>query len=126
MDKKTALTYWSSAEHEVFVVEENGEIVGTYFPQANQMGGGGHVANCRDMTAVSAMGRGVARMMCTQALGRARGCKFLAMQYNFVVSTNEPAVRCGRALISRSSGAFPMLSFIPRWSTWTPTSCIAS
>ena len=42
--KKTALAYWRSAEHEDFVAEENGEILGTYFLRANQKGGGGHVA----------------------------------------------------------------------------------
>ena len=62
MDKTTALAYWQSAEHEVFVAEENGEIVGTYFLRANQKGGGGHVANCGYMTAASATGRGVARI----------------------------------------------------------------
>jgi len=36
--KENGLTYWFSAEHEVFVAEENGDIVGTYFLQANQKG----------------------------------------------------------------------------------------
>ena len=40
MDKESALAYWLSAEHEVFVAEENGEILGTYFLQTNQKGGG--------------------------------------------------------------------------------------
>jgi ribosomal protein S18 acetylase RimI-like enzyme len=118
MDKKTALAYWRSAEHEVFVVEENGEIVGTYFLQANQKGGGGHVANCGYMTAVSAMGRGVARMMCTHSLGRARGRRFLAMQFNFVVSTNERAVRLWQSfdfqIVGRLPSAFlhPTLGYV--------------
>src|SRR2546422_7788093 len=46
MDKASALAYWVSAGHEVFVAEENDKIVGTYFLQPNQQGGGGHVANC--------------------------------------------------------------------------------
>src|SRR5580704_876080 len=45
IDKQAALAYWLSAEHEVFVAQENGAIVGTYFLKANQQGGGGHVAN---------------------------------------------------------------------------------
>jgi len=93
MDKTTALAYWRSAEHEIFVAEENGEIVGTYFLQANQKGGGAHVANCGYMTAASATGRGVARAMCAHSLERARERGFRAMQFNFVVSTNERAVR---------------------------------
>ena len=46
MRKDEALAYWMGAEHEVFVAEEDGELVGTYFLKANQKGGGAHVANC--------------------------------------------------------------------------------
>jgi ribosomal protein S18 acetylase RimI-like enzyme len=118
MDQKTALAYWQSAEHEIFVAEDNGEIVGTYFLQANQQGGGGHVANCGYMTAVSAMGRGVARAMCMHSLGRARERRFRAMQFNFVVSTNERAVRLWQSfefeIVGRIPKAFlhPTLGFV--------------
>jgi ribosomal protein S18 acetylase RimI-like enzyme len=93
MDKQSALAYWLSSEREVFVAEENGEILGTYCLQANQKGGGAHVANCGYMTAVSATGRGVARAMCAHSLEHARERGFRAMQFNFVISTNERAVR---------------------------------
>src|SRR6266403_3023049 len=110
MAKKTALAYWLSPEHEVFVAEENGEIVGSYFLQANQQGGGAHVANCGYMTAVTATGRGTARAMCAHSLDRARERGFRAMQYNFVISTNERAVRLwqsfGFAIVGRLPGAF--------------------
>ncbi len=36
MDRGSALAYWLSPGHEVFVAEDNGEIVGTYFLKANQ------------------------------------------------------------------------------------------
>src|SRR6266404_888263 len=85
MDERAALEYWLSAGHEVFVAEENGKIVGTYFLQANQHGGGGHVAHCGYMTAVNATGRGVARAMCAHSLDHARERGFRAMQYNFAV-----------------------------------------
>src|ERR1700687_5042791 len=72
MDKESALAYWLSAEREVFVAEDNGDIIGPYCLQANQKGGGAHVANCGYITAVSATGRGVARAMCAHSLDRAR------------------------------------------------------
>ena len=110
MVRDSALAYWLSSNHEVFVTEENGKIVGTYFLQANQQGGGGHVANCGYMTDVTATGRGVARAMCEHSLGRARGRKFRAMQFNFVISTNERAVRLwqsfGFEIIGRLPAAF--------------------
>jgi ribosomal protein S18 acetylase RimI-like enzyme len=110
MDKESALAYWLSAEREVFVAEDNGDIVGTYCLQANQKGGGAHVANCGYITAVSATGRGVARAMCAHSLDRARERGFHAMQYNFVISTNERAVRLwqsfGFEIVGRLPGAF--------------------
>jgi ribosomal protein S18 acetylase RimI-like enzyme len=110
MDKESALAYWLSAEREVFVAEDNGDIVGTYCLQANQKGGGAHVANCGYMTAVSATGRGVGRAMCAHSLDRAWERGFRAMQFNFVISTNERAVRLwqsfGFEIVGRLPGAF--------------------
>jgi len=107
MAKEAALAYWRSPEHEVFVAEENGEVVGTYFLQANQKGGGGHVANCGYMTATSAMGRGFARAMCAHSLERARERGFRAMQFNFVASTNERAVRLWKGFDFEIVGRLP-------------------
>jgi len=107
MDKASALAYWLSVEHEIFVAEENGEIVGTYFLQANQQGGGGHVANCGYMTAVTATGRGVARAMCEHSLGRARSRRFRAMQFNFVISTNTRAVGLWQSFEFEIVGTLP-------------------
>jgi ribosomal protein S18 acetylase RimI-like enzyme len=110
MDKESALAYWFSAEREVFVAEDQGEIVSTYCLQANQRGGGAHVANCGYMTAVAVTGRGVARAMCAHSLDRARERGFRAMQFNFVISTNERAVRLWQSfrfeIVGRLPGAF--------------------
>src|SRR5260370_6284255 len=96
MDKVSALAYWLSEEREVFAAEDNGDVVGTYCLQANQKGGGAHVANCGYMTAVAATGRGVARAMCAHSLDRARERGFRAMQFNFVISSNEREGRMWR------------------------------
>ena len=108
-----ALAYWRSPGHSVFVAHEAGAaraIVGTYYLRANQRGGGAHVANCGYMTAPGATGRGVARAMCLHSLDEARSAGFGAMQFNFVVATNERAVRlwqaCGFAIIGRLPAAF--------------------
>jgi len=107
MDKASALAYWLSSEHEIFVADENGEIVGTYFLQPNQQGGGGHVANCGYMTAFTATGRGVARAMCEHSLGRAGSRRFRAMQFNFVISTNTRAVRLWQSFEFEIVGTLP-------------------
>ena len=110
MSRDEALTFWHGAGHEVFVAEEGSEILGTHFVKANQRGGGSHVANCGYVTAVGATGRGVARAMCQDSLDHARSRGFTAMQFNFVVSTNERAVRLwqylGFEIVGRLPSAF--------------------
>ena len=100
-----ALAYWLSPAHEVFVADADGEVLGTYYVRANQAGGGDHVANCGFVTASSAQGRGVARRMLEHSLVHAKNRGFRAMQFNFVISTNERAVRTwqryGFAIVGR-------------------------
>ena len=98
MNREEALAYWNSPGHEVFVAEENGEILGTYYLRANQKGGGAHVANCGYMTGLWASGRGVARAMCQHSLEHAKTRGFRAMQFNFVVSSNERALRLWKSM----------------------------
>jgi ribosomal protein S18 acetylase RimI-like enzyme len=118
MSRGEALAYWFAPPHEVFVAQEDAQILGTYFLQANQLGGGSHVANCGYVTAPWATGRGVARAMCAHSLERARERGFQAMQFNFVVSTNERAVALWRSfgfeIIGRLPGAFhhPTAGFV--------------
>ncbi|HEX4595019.1 MAG TPA: N-acetyltransferase [Bryobacteraceae bacterium] len=110
MTREQALAYWQSPGHEVFVAEEDGKVVGTYYLHANQKGGGAHVANCGYMTATHASGRGVARAMCAHSLEHAKTRGFRAMQFNFVVSNNQRAVRLwqsfGFEIVGRLPGAF--------------------
>jgi ribosomal protein S18 acetylase RimI-like enzyme len=118
MSEAEAIRYWRSLQHEVFVAEQDGEVLGTYYLRANQYGGGAHVANCGYATAPAASGRGVARSMCAHSLRRAEERGFRAMQFNCVVSTNERAVRLwqgfGFATVGRLPGAFrhPRLGFV--------------
>ncbi|HKD49313.1 MAG TPA: GNAT family N-acetyltransferase [Candidatus Acidoferrum sp.] len=114
MNRKDALAFWFASGHEVFVAEQNGEIVGTYFLRANQKGGGAHVANCGYMTAPHATGRGVARAMCAHSIERARQRGFRAMQFNFVVSTNERAVRLWQSFGFEIVGRLPQVFEHPR------------
>lgn len=118
MSKTDALAYWFAPANEVFVAEEGGQVIGTYLLRANQSGGGSHVANCGYVTSSAAQGRGIARRMLDHSLERARARGFRAMQFNFVVSTNERAVRtwqrAGFEVAGRLPGAFhhPTLGFV--------------
>jgi ribosomal protein S18 acetylase RimI-like enzyme len=108
MSKEQALAYWFSSEKEAFVLEDGGVVLGTYFLKANQQGGGAHVANCGYVTAPAAQGRGIARQMCLHSLEQARERGFRAMQFNFVVSTNERAVKLWTSLGFEIVGRLPL------------------
>lgn len=110
MSEADALAYWLGADRETFVAEADGRIVGAYYIRTNQQGGGAHVCNCGYMTDAAAAGRGVARAMCAHSLDHARVRGYRAMQFNFVVSTNDRAVRLWQSLgfeiVGRLPGAF--------------------
>jgi ribosomal protein S18 acetylase RimI-like enzyme len=105
--QESALGYWSAPGHHVFVAEQGGAVVGTYYVRANQLGGGAHVANCGYVTAPPARAQGIARQMCLHSLQEARRRGFRAMQFNFVVSSNRKAVALWESLSFKVVGAIP-------------------
>ncbi len=113
-----ALSFWCAPEHSVFVAVDGQEVVGSYYLQPNQRGGGSHVANCGFVTAARATGRGIASAMCAHALAYAADQGFRAMQFNFVVATNIRAValwqRFGFDIIGTLPKAFrhPTMGFV--------------
>ncbi len=109
MNREEALAFWFSPEKEIFVWEEDGMVLGTYFLKANQQGGGAHVANCGYVTSVLAQGRGIARAMCLHSLERAKERGFRAMQFNFVVRSNTRAVKLWSDLGFQIVGRLPLV-----------------
>jgi ribosomal protein S18 acetylase RimI-like enzyme len=105
-----AVAYWLAPDKHTFVAEEAGMIVGTYYLRANYAGNGSHVCNCGYMTRAGHTGRGIARALCRHSLEYGRAAGYRAMQFNYVVSTNERAVRLwqsmGFEIIGRLPGAF--------------------
>lgn len=113
-----ARAYFASPEKTNFVAEEDGVILGASYVRPNQQGGGSHIANCGYMTSPAARGRGVARALCAHSIDYCRAQGFRGIQFNFVVSTNEPAVHLwqsfGFEILTRLPKAFehPRLGFV--------------
>ncbi len=107
ISQEDAIASWTGNDRKTFVAIFEGQIVGTYYLRTNQAGGGSHVTNCGYATSTKARGRGVARQMCLHSLELARSSGFKAMQFNFVVSTNEVAVRLWKALGFEVVGILP-------------------
>ena len=107
ISREEALAYWMEASVRCYVAERDGVVVGTYILRPNQPGLGSHVANAAFMVSPSARGLGLGHAMGEHCLSEARRLRFRAMQFNFVVSTNEPAVRLWRKLGFEIVGTLP-------------------
>ena len=102
---------WTASPAIAFLaVDDAAGVVGTYFLRPNHQGPGGHVCNCGYIVVEEGRGRGVATQMCEHSQRQALKAGFLAMQYNFVASSNEGAVRLWQKLgfdvVGRLPGAF--------------------
>ena len=107
MPREEALAAWMGPGIRTFVAEDDSGIVGTYTVNPNQQGRGDHVANCAYMVAPKAQGRGVGHAMAERSLEDARALGYRAVQFDFVVSTNEPAIRLYRDLGFEVVGTLP-------------------
>jgi ribosomal protein S18 acetylase RimI-like enzyme len=101
---------WTAPPTRAFVAERDGAVVGSSMLRPNQPGLGDHVSNAGYVVAPEARNQGIARALCEHSLKTAAAAGFTAMQFNFVVATNESAVHlwtsCGFETVGRLPGAF--------------------
>jgi len=107
ISREDGLTYWFQCRARVFVAESDGKVIGSYTLHANQAGGGTHVANAGFIVAKEGRGQGIGRALGEHCLNEARRLGFRAMQFNFVVSSNESAVRLWQNLGMKIVGTLP-------------------
>ena len=105
--KDEARKIWMDAPRTTYVLEEDGTILGTYYIKTNQAGPGDHVCNCGYMVSSAARRRGVATAMCEHSQEVARALGYKAMQFNFVASANEGAVKLWNQLGFATVGRVP-------------------
>lgn len=101
------IAYWFSPEKYVYVAEQDGNVLGTFWLKANQPGLGSHVCNAAYMVAPDAAGKGIGRKMAEFSLDEARRLGFTAMQFNFVVKSNTAAVRLWESIGMKIIGEIP-------------------
>ncbi|MBB5607944.1 MULTISPECIES: GNAT family N-acetyltransferase [unclassified Janthinobacterium] len=101
--------YWFGPGVRSFVATMGDErLLGMYKLIANQVGHGDHVANASFMVDPAAQGVGVGRMLGLHCMDEARRAGYLAMQFNFVVSTNLGAVTLWKKLGFSVIGTLPL------------------
>lgn len=112
-----AFEYWFGKGVTSFVMESDesnseahGKILGFYKIIQNHRGRGSHVANASFMVSRETRGKGIGRKMGEDCIRVAREMGFRAIQFNFVISTNEPAMKLWKSLgfreLCRLPGAF--------------------
>ncbi|MDQ3406496.1 MAG: GNAT family N-acetyltransferase [Actinomycetota bacterium] len=107
-DEPTARALWMSpTSAEVFIAEDDGEVVGTAMLKPNQPGLGDHVANAAFMVDPDHTGQGIGRLLAEYVVGRARQLGYHGMQFNAVVSSNVGAVRLWKRLGFEIAGTIP-------------------
>lgn len=109
-----AFTYWFAPEVTAYVAEDDGRIIGMYKLVANQRDRGSHVANASFMVDPDYRGKGAGREMGLHCLREAKIAGYLAMQFNFVVSTNKAAVSLWQTLGFSIVGTLPKAFFDQR------------
>jgi len=105
--REEAFAYWFGAEITTYVAEESGQILGMYKIIPNQPALGSHVANAGFMVNPHCHGRGIGRVMGLHCLEEAKKAGYLALQFNFVVSTNQAAVALWKKLGFSIVGTLP-------------------
>lgn len=99
---------WTKVPKATFVAcDDSGQILGSYYIKANQPGNASHVCNCGYVVSEKSRGKGVASFMCKHSQLNATELGFLAMQFNFVVSTNSGAIRLWKKLGYDVVGTLP-------------------
>jgi L-amino acid N-acyltransferase YncA len=102
-----AIKVWLELPRKTYVAEENTKTYGTYYIKTNQLGGGNHVCNCGYMVSSRARGKGLATAMCEHSQKIAVELGYKAMQFNFVISTNQDAIRLWTKLGFDTVGQLP-------------------
>ncbi|MET0754008.1 MAG: GNAT family N-acetyltransferase [Pyrinomonadaceae bacterium] len=105
--KEKMLAYWFAEDKETYVALSENKIAGTFFIKANQPDLGSHIAIAGYMVAPDAKGKRVGRTMAEFSLEEAKRLGFRAMQFNFVVKSNEVAVRLWQKLGFEIIGEIP-------------------
>jgi L-amino acid N-acyltransferase YncA len=106
--REACLAYWFGPGVLTWVAVLNtGRLLGMYRLVPNQADRGAHVANASYMVSPDAQGIGVGKMLGQHSLEQARQEGYLAMQFNYVVSTNVAAVVLWKQLGFSVVGTLP-------------------
>lgn len=108
MTPERSLAYWISAPGtHCTVADADGKVAGVYAIRPNRTGRADHVANASFIVHPDYRGAGLGRKLGEAAIKEATKLGYKAMQFNFVVSANEVAVKLWQSLGFSIVGTLP-------------------
>ena len=96
--KEKMLAYWCAPEAHTYIALQDGIIAGTFVMKDNQPALGSHIANSGYMVSPLAAGKGIGKAMAIFSLEEAKQIGYKAMQFNFVIKSNERAIKLWQQL----------------------------
>ena len=105
-DRETFRSHWFGAQIS-YVAVVGSDVLGMYKFGASYPGLGDHVASATYVVHPAAQGKGIGRALVEHSLARAQSDGFMAMQFNYVVSSNAPAVELYKKLGFTIAGTLP-------------------
>lgn len=108
MTPERAMLYWM-AETDTYchVADIGGVVAGCYALRPCRTGRGRHVANASYIVAPDFRNRGIGRSLGEHAIAHAKELGYASLQFNFVVSVNEAAVKLWQSLGFKVAGTLP-------------------
>jgi ribosomal protein S18 acetylase RimI-like enzyme len=105
-DREMFRSNWFSTQIS-YVAVVGSDVLGMYKLGANYPGPGAHVASATYVVHPAAQGKGIGRALVLHSLAQAQSDGFMAMQFNYVVSSNAPAVELYKKLGFTIAGTLP-------------------
>ena len=105
-DRNTFQSHWFGS-HTPYVAVSDSDVLGMYKFGANYPGLGSHIASATYLVSPEVQGKGIGRALVQHSLAQARDAGYIAMQFNYVVSTNSPAVELYKKLGFAIVGTLP-------------------
>jgi L-amino acid N-acyltransferase YncA len=105
--KKDLRKHWFASYMKTYVLEDQNRIYGTYILKPNQIDLGSHIANGSYMVHPDARRKGFGEAMCMHSIKEAKKLGFKAIQFNMIVSTNNPAIALWKKM------GFEIIGIIP-------------
>ena len=102
-----AYAKWFDKNAKTFIAEINGKILGAYLLKPNQVDRGSHIANASYIVDANSRGTGIGKALALHSIATAKEFGYLAIQFNFVVSTNIAAVNLWKSVGFKIIGTIP-------------------